>query len=193
MQLGVMPPNEALSIASEQKLVLREVSPTAEPPVWKLFTDTPPSADNTADSGMQEPPKAAPKKEAVKKAKPPKIKEVRMTDKSDLRDADTKAMQAVRFIEKGHVVRVIALNTGRKDKESGNTRAQMLVERVLTACAELADHEGVSGKTKLSGAPTGKQILGRVEATLTPKGGPSRGEMTPRRERPPKRQRERPK
>ena len=196
-QLGLMPPKQALTLATAQQLELREVSATAEPPVWKLFAVAgagSPSPSSAADQSrgprqqqQQRQRPLTPKKTSSSSSsnkKPPKLKEVRVTDRSDLRDADTKAASAMKFLKKGHVVKVFALNTGVVDEESGKARAVVLVERVLEVCSELADHAGVGGRTQIPAGYTSRNVLGKVEATLTPKGGPSRAAPEPRRVRP---------
>ena len=193
-QLGVMAPTEALDIAKQRALLLKEVSPSAMPPVWKLFekmvasssTLPPPQQQQQQQQQATERAAAAAKAKPDKKAaardtKPPKIKEVRLTDRSDLRDADTKAANAIKFLSKGHIVRIFALNTGRVHEETGVSRAQVLVQRVIDLCAEHADSNGIGGKAKIADDQRNRQVLGRVEAVLTPKGGARRGEPEPRK------------
>jgi translation initiation factor IF-3 len=198
--LGVMPPEEALSIAKERKLELVQVSPSADPPVWKLFAAGA-SVGKSQDAAAQQQQQQRPQKQQQqqqrdkkksaesnhgreKKAKLPKVKEVRLTDRCDARDTETKAANALKFLGKGHEVKIVALNTGRIDADRRVAMAQVLVEQICEACAEHATTSGVMGRTSTEGATGGsKQILGIVSATLTPKGGASRGAPTPRSER----------
>jgi len=186
--LGIMPPADAQKIASERSLFLVEVSSAATPPVWKLMVDEPqPQPEEPPPSPQQKGKKQQQQQKPSKGGKAekaPKVKEVRLTDRCDARDTETKAANALKFLGKGHEVKVIALNTGRRCEETKKAMAQVLVERICEACAEVADRGDIGGRTSTSGAPaSGKQILGMVAATLTPKGGASRAPPTPRREK----------
>lgn len=102
--LGLMPGAQAIDIAAEQQVELVEVAANADPPVWKLRV-------------MKEPAAPGKKREPIveKKKKPAKekrMKEVRITDRCDERDAQIKGDFTSKLLQKGHAVRVFALNTG---------------------------------------------------------------------------------
>ena len=178
--IGVMTPKQALALAAERKLHLVEVAPTASPPVWKLLASLPvpeappePMPELSGTRRQQDRQRAAANRQRAaarpgKKEKPPKVKEVRLSDKCEVgaassrvplsvptqarsvppgiypshssllctasfrlaslprfssnalprctpqqRDAQIKTMNAIGFLKKGYIVRVIALNTGR--------------------------------------------------------------------------------
>ena len=190
-QLGIMSPRDALAIANERQHALVEVSAAATPPVWRLrlaasLASAPDaSADGAVADGRRggsggDKPERSSKKKAAKPSKEPKMKEVRLMDKCEPRDAQTKIATVRKFLAKGHVVRVFALNTGRVHADSGKAMAQVLVEDVCAACTEDATNTGIGGQTATA-TTTGKNILGVVASTLTPKGGGGRGPPTPRR------------
>ena len=186
-QLGVMAPTAALAVASERGLQLFEVAASASPPVWRLrsppaapSSERPPAAPS-ARAGSA-PPSPPPRGKAAKPAKPLKVKEVRVTDRCDARDVETKVGNALRFLSKGHVVRLIALNTGRVDDEAtaerGSTvsRAEAIVRRMGEMCAEAATSSGVTGRTSVDGASEGRgRSLGIVTLTLRPLQDQSKG------------------
>ena len=176
-QLGVMPPKEALAIANERSLVLMEVARAADPPVWKLMA--------AADLEEAKPePTSRQRDRRTKAAKPPKEKEVRLTDSISPRDAEHKIETALKFLDKGHVVRVLVLNQGKPDPEvSGKALAVSLVESVCAACEEVAKVGHIQGNTSLRAEGETKltrQFLGPVFATLVPKEGAFRNPPTPR-------------
>ena len=185
--VGVMSPERALAMAEERGLLLVEVSPHASPPVWRLMPR--PALDDAPPAESEPPPPQPAAAEPVqlrrppkpgKKGKPLKVKEVRLSDRCEPRDADTKAANALKFLRKGHVVKVMALNSGRVcDDEGGGGRrsmAEVLVARICADCAELATSGGITGRTSTD-RPDGthaKQALGIVAAVLTPKGSSSK-------------------
>ena len=181
--LGVMAPGEALSIAAERKLELVEVQAGAEPPVWKLIAAAvrEPAAAQQQQQAQQQS-AAAPRKE--KPAKAPKEKEVRLTDSIAPRDTEHKIATALKFLEKGHVVKVLVLNQGRVDKtDRKKALAVSLVESVCKACehaAKVGDVQGATGLRRDGETTITKQILGAVFATLTPIEGAFRRPATPR-------------
>ena len=177
ISLGVMAPKEALAVARERDLTLTEVRAAAEPPVWKLMT--------AAALAPPVPTPAPPtEKRREKAAKPPKEKELRLTDSIAPRDAEHKVATALKFLDKGHVVKVLVLNQGKRDPEDKEKAlAVTIVEQVCKACEEVANVSDVQGSTGLRAAGETnitRQILGPVFATLTPKGGGARQTPTPR-------------
>ena len=187
--LGVMPPADALSIAKEKNLSLVEVQAHAVPPVWKL-KEAPANAARAAaaaalggGTSTAAPPDGK-KERSSKPKKPPKEKEVRLTDSIAPRDAEHKIQSALKFLEKGHVVRVLVLNQGKRDPENKKKAlAVTLIEQVCDACAEHASVSDIMGATGLRAAgetAITKQILGPAFAILTPRDGAFRQPATPR-------------
>ena len=183
--LGVMAPQKALDIASERKLKLVEVAAAASPPVWRLMVEKEPEDPEKVRQREQRQLEQERQQriQSKKPVKPPKQKEVRLADRCDPRDADTKAENAKKFLAKGHEVKVIALNTGRIDVASSKSMAEVLVQQICDKCAELATNGGIFGRKQAEGGG-GRQIVGQVTATLSPRDGPRRDpptERTPRK------------
>ena len=171
-QLGVMPPSQALDVAAERGLDLLEVSPAADPPVWKLGTIPTPEA---AERKQQQQKQLARQQEKqsrkpAKEKKQKRLKEIRITDRCDARDAQTKAELAKKFLAKGHPVRLAALNTGRLDPTGQKTVAQVLVEDIGAACASVAALGSVTGAVSARREPGAntKNALGVVALMLNP-------------------------
>lgn len=170
--VGVMPPEEAVRIAEERGMELVEVSPRASPPVWRLVPPPDPAEEGVAEEVVVN---EAPREPEVlirrkprpgKPPKPLKVKEVRLTDKIDPRDAQTKAEYALKFLHKGHVVKVIALNTGQTCEATQRPKAQSLVELICETCAEVASASNT--QTGGQGGRMQRNTIGVVSATLTP-------------------------
>ena len=97
--------------------------------------------------------------------KPPKLKEVRLTEKCAEHDMLTKVRAARAFLEKGAVVRVIALLRGGanlataepSEVKAARAAASALVERFIRETADCSTSNGVGGR-----GPS-------VSTTLTPK------------------------
>ena len=177
--LGVMPPKEAMAIAQQRDLALVEVQGSATPPVWRLKEKL-----VEPETPAELPPPPEQKRRDTKTAKPPKEKEVRLTDSIAPRDAEHKVATALKFLAKGHVVKVLVLNQGKKDpKVAGKALAVTMVEQVCSACEEVAKASDIMGATSLraSGETSlTRNIIGPVFATLTPKEGAYRQGPTPR-------------
>ena len=178
-QLGVMPPKEAMAMAQERDLALIEVQGSAVPPVWRLK-----EKEIEPEAPAEPPPPVQKTKDAKKSTKPPKEKEVRLTDSIAPRDAEHKIATALKFLAKGHVVKVLVLNQGKKDPEdAGKALAVTMVEQVCSACEEVAKVSNIMGSTQLRAAgetSLNRNIIGPVYATLTPKEGAYRQGPTPR-------------
>ena len=79
-----------------------------------------------------------------------RVKELRVTDKSEEHDVATRLKMAREFLAKGRIVKIVVLNTGRVDREgSGRMRAELVVERFE---ADLADAAAASDRIGF-GAP----------------------------------------
>uniref|UniRef100_A0A7S3B859 Translation initiation factor 3 N-terminal domain-containing protein n=2 Tax=Haptolina ericina TaxID=156174 RepID=A0A7S3B859_9EUKA len=164
-QLGVMTPAKALEIAKERQLQLVEVKATATPTVWRLFASL---EDESMEPRSQAPdgPKGSWKKSKKKKER--KLKEVRMNDKLESRDLEVKLKLVKSFLAKDKVVKLVAVNTGRKD--GSISRAEALLLHIVEQCGEEAICSGISGRRDTTG--DGRTILGVVATTLTPKDDP---------------------
>lgn len=132
-QLGIMTPQEALSIARRAKLDLLEVSPTAEPPVCRIL-----------DYGkyMYE----ESKKQKSHKTTTIKVKEIKLRPMIELNDFMTKIRAAEKFLFAGNKLKITLMMRGREMeyKDKG-------FEAVRKAVAELA-HVGVAdSEPKLAG------------------------------------------
>ena len=149
-QLGVVKPAAALKLADERGLRLVEVAAASKPTVWKLMT-----AEQAVARQPPPPPEFVPpptKKLKQKKTKKGqdrivdgmRVKELRVTDKSEEHDVATRLKMAREFLAKGRIVKIVVLNTGRVDREgSGRMRAELVVERFE---ADLADAAAASDR-----------------------------------------------
>ena len=181
-QLGVVKPADALKLADERGLRLVEVAAASKPTVWKLMT-----AEQAVARQPPPPPEFVPpptKKLKQKKTKKGKdrivdgmrVKELRVTDKSEEHDVATRLKMAREFLAKGRIVKIVVLNTGRVDREgSGRMRAELVVERFeadLADAAAASDRIGFGAareEAPAAGAPA-KNLLGVCGVTLTPTG-----------------------
>lgn len=162
-QLGIMTPRAALSIAHERQHQLVEVNPEASPPVWRLFQSVEEAAPEPERPAQNEKGKW---KKAEKAPKERKLKEVRMSDRSESHDVTNKIRLVQQFLDKDKIVKLVAVNTGRKD--GAISRAESLLLKIVEACSEQASSSGISGRRDTEA--DGKQILGVVTTMLTPKG-----------------------
>jgi translation initiation factor IF-3 len=124
--LGVMPTEQARSLASEKGLDLVEVAPQANPPVCKIV-------DFGKYHYQQE------KRERKGKHRS-KLKEVKLTIKIGEHDFQTKLKRARSFLEKGDIVRVSIFFRGREIVHA--SRGRDLLKRVEEEVSDLARVEG---------------------------------------------------
>ena len=102
-QLGKMPIEKALEIASEKNLDLALVAPNANPPVCKIM-----------NYGKYKFEQAKKEKEAKKKQKVLEVKEIRVTPNIEEHDFNLKTKNIRKFIEDGCKVRVTVRFKGRE-------------------------------------------------------------------------------
>mgnify|MGYP002724190032 CR=1 FL=1 len=134
-QLGVMPTRKAMDIATERKLDLVNVAPTAKPPVCKIL-----------DYGKYKYELAKKEKEARKNQKTITVKEVRMTPNIDTHDLEVKVKRAIDFLENGDKVKVSVRFRGR---ELGHTE---LGREVLDQFVEMvSEYSTVEKKPAMEG------------------------------------------
>ena len=98
-----MSAKEAQTIANNKNLDLVMISPNANPPVCKIM-----------DYGKYKYEQSRKEKESKKKQKVVNIKEVRLRPGIEANDLNTKANQAIKFLEKGDKVKVELRFRGRE-------------------------------------------------------------------------------
>jgi translation initiation factor IF-3 len=127
-QIGILPTEEALSMAAAASLDLVEVSPNAEPPVCRIM-----------DFGKYLFEQKKKQNSNKKKQKIIHVKEIKFRPGTDEGDYKIKLRNLVKFLEKGDKVKVTLRFRGREmaHKELG---AQML-ERIKNELEELASVE----------------------------------------------------
>lgn len=102
-QLGIMSTKEAQNLATSKDLDLVMISPNANPPVCRVM-----------DYGKYKYEQARKEKESKKKQKVVNIKEVRLRPGIESNDLNTKANQAIKFLQKGDKVKVDLRFRGRE-------------------------------------------------------------------------------
>ncbi len=134
-QLGIMPTKDALAMAKKENLDLVNIAPKAVPPVCRIM--------NYGKYCFEQ---AKREKEAKKKQKVVEVKEVRLSLKIDTHDFNTKANQAIKFLDHGDRVKVSIRFRGREmaHPELGNA----IMERFVQACAE---HGVIDKQPKMEG------------------------------------------
>ncbi len=126
--IGVVPVEEARSMAEDVGLDLVEVSPGADPPVCKIL-----------DYGKYK--YEAQKKQNVarKKQKTIDVKEIKMRPNIDAHDYDVKMRSMVKFLDEGDKVKVTLRFRGRE--LAHQDRGMMVLDRVRDDLDELAKVE----------------------------------------------------
>ncbi len=134
-QIGVVSRMEAMNLASERKLDLVKIAPTAKPPVCKIM-----------DYGKFKYEQAKKEKEAKKKQKTTTIKEVRLSLNIESHDMNTKANNAIKFLTSGDKVKVSLRFKGR---QMGHTEFGY---EVIKKFAEIiSEHGQMDNRPKLEG------------------------------------------
>ncbi|THB65077.1 MAG: translation initiation factor IF-3 [Spirochaetaceae bacterium] len=134
-QLGVMPTEEALSLAQEKGVDLVEVSPNANPPVCKIL-----------DYGKYKFEMEKKNREAKRKQKQTQLKEIRMQPKIEPHDLQFKTKHVKEFLEEGNKVKVTIRFRGRELAHTD--RGVMVLDRVLEM---LEDGYNVDRKPAMEG------------------------------------------
>ena len=126
--VGVVPVEEARSMAEDVGLDLVEVSPGADPPVCKIL-----------DYGKYK--YEAQKKQNVarKKQKTIDVKEIKMRPNIDAHDYDVKMRSMVKFLDEGDKIKVTLRFRGRE--LAHQDRGMMVLDRVRDDLDELAKVE----------------------------------------------------
>lgn len=134
-QLGIMSARDALKKAEEKNLDLVKIAPKANPPVCKIM-----------DYGKYRFEQAKKEKENKKNQRIIETKEIRLSLNIDTHDFDTKANQAIKFLNSGHKVKVSIRFRGR---EMAHPK---LGEETMRKFAEvLGDYASVEKPAKLEG------------------------------------------
>ncbi|MCD4679928.1 MAG: translation initiation factor IF-3, partial [Bacteroidales bacterium] len=102
-QRGVVPTQEALTLAADAGLDLVEVSPNANPPVCKIL-----------DFGKFKYEQEKKMREAKKKQTQVKLKEIRMQPKIEKHDLQFKTKHVIEFLSEGNKVKVTIRFRGRE-------------------------------------------------------------------------------
>jgi translation initiation factor IF-3 len=102
-QVGVVPLQEAQSVADEANLDLVEISPQAEPPVCKVM-----------DYGKYRFEEQKKQQAARKKQKQIQVKEVKFRPGTDVGDYNVKLRNLIRFLSEGDKVKVTLRYRGRE-------------------------------------------------------------------------------
>ncbi len=127
-QLGIMPTEEALSLAESKELDLVEVSPTARPPVCKIM-----------DYGKFKYEQSKKQRESKKKQHTVQVKEVKFRPKTEEHDYQFKKRHAEEFLEKNHKVKITVQFRGRELDH--RDRGQRIMERLQEDLGHVASVE----------------------------------------------------
>ena len=126
--LGIVPLDEALTMASARELDLVEVSPDADPPVCKII-----------DYGKFRYQQDKRGREAKKKQHAIMVKEVRMRPKTEEHDYQVKSRQIRRFLEEGNKAKVSMRFRGREYEHA--ELGQRKLERLMLEMQDIANVE----------------------------------------------------
>jgi translation initiation factor IF-3 len=138
-QLGILPINKALDLATEKQLDLVEVAPTANPPVCRLM-----------NYGKYQYEKQKRERESRRAHKQIEVKEVQMGPKTDEHDIQVILTKIRKFAKEGAKVRVRVKFKGREIYHP--EVAQELLQRVATDAADATTVESMpafEGKSML--------------------------------------------
>ena len=125
-QVGIIPKEEALTLAEEQGLDLVLVSETANPPVCRIM-----------DYGKYKFEQEKKAREAKKKQHTADVKEVKMRYKIEDHDYNVRVNNAKRFLKSGDKVKATITFKGREIQHSD--LAEDLLKRMATDLEEVAE------------------------------------------------------
>jgi translation initiation factor IF-3 len=134
-QLGIMPPDKALTMAQQEGLDLVEISPTATPPVVKIM-----------DYGKYKYDLARKERVSRKKQQATVLKGIRLSPSTDDHDLMTKVRMARKFIEEGAKVKASIMFRGRMI-----THQEFGIRMFERMASELADIAKIEAAPKLEG------------------------------------------
>lgn len=138
-QVGVKSLSEALRIAKEKNLDLVEISPQAKPPVCKIMD---------FGSYLYEQKKKLAQQKKASKAQT--IKEIKFGIRISDHDFDVRLKKTRKFLEKGHIVRIILQFKGREASHS-----EIGYERLKQMTVELED----IGKQEMPPKKQGRSVV----------------------------------
>ena len=124
-QLGIMPPQQALTIARQKGLDLVEIAATANPPVCRIM-----------DFGRYQYQEQKRARQAKKHQKIIEVKEIKFRPKVDEHDYQFKKKHIERFIEEGDKVKATIFFRGREMAHPEIGRR--ILERLVEELAEVA-------------------------------------------------------
>jgi translation initiation factor IF-3 len=127
-QLGILDTVKALAMARERELDLVEVAPDGVPPVCRIL-----------NYGKYKYALRKKEKEAAKKQRIIKVKELKIRPKIDENDYQTKLRMAWSFFDHGDKVKVTLQFRGREMSHKG--LGHQLMERIVEDMSEVADLE----------------------------------------------------
>ena len=127
-QLGVMSPQQALTIAREKGFDLVEISPTAQPPVCRIM-----------DFGRYQYEEQKRTRQAKKHQKTIEVKEIKFRPKVDEHDYQFKKKHVERFLAHGDKVKATIFFRGREMAHPEFGRH--ILERLVDDLQELATQE----------------------------------------------------
>ncbi len=161
-QVGILPTEDALAMATEAGLDLVEVAPQADPPVCRIM-----------DYGKYKYEQAVKQRESRKKQSLVVVKEMKMRPKISTHDYETKKGHVVRFLRQGAKVKVTIMFRGRETLHPEN--GERLLMRLAQDVEEIAK---VDVPPKLDGRNM-TMVLSPHKDAITQKTRP-----TPERKRP---------
>ncbi len=137
--LGILPTQEAISVAKQEGLDLIEISPNANPPVCKII-----------DIGKYKYNLQKKANKAKKKQRVMNLKEIKLRPVTEIHDYNFKIKNAQKFLEKGDKVKFTVRFKGREMQHThlGNE----LMDRIIKDTSQL-------GKVEVSPKFEGKQII----------------------------------
>jgi len=127
-QVGIVPTNEALALASERDLDLVEVAPDAKPPVARLL-----------DYSKYKYELEQKAKQARKHQQQINVREIKLRPKIAQHDYETKRGHVERFLKQQDKVKVTIMFRGRE--QSHPERGRMILDRLLQDVSEIATME----------------------------------------------------
>ena len=127
-QLGIMPPQQALTIAKQKGLDLVEIAATATPPVCRIM-----------DFGKYQYQEQKRAREARKHQKVIEVKEIKFRPKVDVHDYDFKKKHIERFLAEGDKVKATIFFRGREMAHPEIGRR--ILERLIEELADVAISE----------------------------------------------------
>jgi translation initiation factor IF-3 len=136
-QLGILTPQEAMKIASEDGLDLVEISPTADPPVCKIM-----------DYGKYKYEKQKKLNESKKKQVVTQVKEIKLRPNTDDHDIEFKMNHVRRFLEQKDKAKITIQFRGREMQYVDRAKAMLIkIIKDLETVAEPEVMPKIEGRT----------------------------------------------